>query len=394
MDKRARNILMLFGLALLAIIVIEAVRPQPINWRDSYTSKDKIPFGSYVIFEELQNWDTQKEVISITKNPFDFLKNKEYNEQSSYIFVNKSVNFDKRAYQELINYIRKGNNVFIAANFFGATLSDSLNIELDIKYDWIEEAIEPTFFHSSQESSNIKKFKKRINKTVFKSFDTTKTKALGYFKNEETPLSQINFIKIKEGDGTLFLSTLPEAFSNFYMLKGNDGYTSQLLSYLSTDTYYWDDYIKSGRKIIDSPMRFVLNQIGLKWAYYLLILGMIVFIIFRGKRQQRIIPVIPPLENSSIEFTQTIGDLYFNHKDYSNIIGKKTTYFLERVRSLFYLQTNTLDEKFIRKLAVKSGHSLEETKELITLINTLRKRNIHSEEDLIQLNKKIEAYSL
>ncbi|WP_299607878.1 DUF4350 domain-containing protein [uncultured Aquimarina sp.] len=394
MDKKSRNILILFGLAFLTIIIVEVTRPKPINWNSSYISSDKIPFGCYIAFEELKTYNGQSEVNLINKNPYDFLSNRSYEENSAYLFINSGINLDKRSYEKLIEFVRSGNKVFLAGTSFGKVFKDSLNIETNTDYQLTEEEIKPNFFSNTFKNSDSVKFKKKIYKTVFQSFDTLKTKALGYYKNDLEPLDQINFIEISEGKGKLYLNTLPEAFSNYYMLTDNAHYTAALISFLETDTFYWDDYIKSGRKVIESPMRFVLNQIPLRWAYYLLILGVLIFILFRGKREQRIIPVIKPLENTSIEFTKTIGDLYFQHKDYSNIIAQKITYFLEKIRSKFYIDTNKLDNDFIHRLAVKSNKSEDETKELIDYINSLRNRTLHNEGDVVELNKKIEEFRL
>ncbi len=391
MDKRSRNILIIFGVALLTIIIVEVTRPKPINWRSSYTAEDKIPFGSYVLFEELKD-QPNRQIESIQKNPFDFLSDSIYKPNSTYVFINSEVNFDKRSYEKLINFVRNGNSVFIAASYFGGTIKDSLNTETEVNYQFVEENITPTFFSPSLQKDSLPKYKKRIYKSVFKSFDTTNTKVLGYYKNDEEKLSQVNYIKTTIGKGNLYLHSLPEAFSNYYMLKGNQDYAAASLSFLNHNIYYWDEYLKDGRKIIDSPMRFVLNQIPLRWAYYLLIGGLLIFVITKAKREQRIIPVIEPLENTSIEFTKTIGDLYFQHKDYSNIIAKKIMYFLERIRSLYYINTNQLDNTFIEKLAVKSNHSIEETRQLIVYINNLKSKTTHSEANLIELNKRIEEF--
>ena len=109
---------------------------------------------------------------------------------------------------------------------------------------------------------------------------------------------------------------------------------------------------------------------------------------------QRIIKVIKPLENTSIEFTKTIGDLYFQHKDYGNVISKKITYFLEVVRSRFYLNTNEIDDEFVKKLALKSGNNLEKTKELIQYIKQLKGKTFHTEQDLLTLNKLMEEFNI
>ncbi|MDT8348035.1 MAG: DUF4350 domain-containing protein, partial [Flavobacteriaceae bacterium] len=121
----------------------------------------------------------------------------------------------------------------------------------------------------------------------------------------------------------------PQAYTNYYLLNGNKDYAALSFSYIQHRSLYWDNYKKAGRIVITSPMRFVLSQTSLKWAYYLTIATLLVFVIFKAKREQRIIPVLAPLENSSVAFAKTVGSLYYQHKDYSDLIQKKTNYFLE-----------------------------------------------------------------
>lgn len=380
------------------MIIAEIVRPKPINWKSSYTSIDKIPFGSYILFEELN--EVTKENLSIEKidvNPFDFLNSDRLSYPSNYLFINSAVAFDKRSYEKLITYVREGNSVFISATGFGSMFRDSLKVETETDYNLTEEEVKPAFFSSNiKTQEKIPVYKKKIYKSIFKSFDTTKTAVLGYFKNEEIdPIENVNFIKINEGDGFIYLHTLPEAFSNYYMLTDNDQYAADCLSFLENSSQlYWDEYLKDGRIEIKSPIRYVLKQPTLKWAYYLLILGVLLFFIFRGKREQRIIPIVIPLENSSIEFTKTIGDLYFQYGDYGDIISKKITYFLAQIRSKHYLKTDKLNKDFIHRLASKTGHTEEETGELINYIIRITNKGTHNENDLIELNKKIEDFTI
>jgi hypothetical protein len=117
------------------------------------------------------------------------------------------------------------------------------------------------------------------------------------------------------------------------------------------------------------------------------------FVIFRGKRTQRIIPVIHKLENATVDFTRTIGELYYQYGDFTNIIEKKIQYFLEFVRTNYYLDTNTLNPSFIDKLAAKSSNTKEDTKILVDFLVFLKSKTNHTEQELIELNKKIEHFT-
>lgn len=394
LDKRSKKILIVFGIAVLAIIISEVVRPKPINWRPSFTSVDTAPLGTYVLFEELQLLYKKGNIEKIKEDPYQFLKDSSYTNNSAYLFINDYLNFDKQQFEVLKSYAANGNTVFLSAREFGTYIEDSLKIATRQDYSFLEENIEASFFNKSIPQDSLPKFKKAVYKTVFNNIDTLQTKALGYFETENESIEELNFITVPYEKGTFIFHTLPEAFSNYYLLKGNQQYASQVLSHVTADHLYWDTYLKSGRKVVDSPMRFIFNQQPLKWAYYVLMLGLLLFIVLKGKRQQRIIKVVEPLQNTSIEFTKTIGDMYFQHKDFGNINAKKITYFLEIIRSKYYLNTASLDHDFIQKLAMKSTNSVEKTQKLIQLINQLKEKTVHTEQDSIALNKQIEDFKI
>lgn len=394
LDKRSKKVLWIFGLALLLIVVTELVRPKPMDWRSSYTSFDKIPFGGFVLFEEAPSLFKNSDIKKVDKDPYIFLKDSTYSKKSAYIFINDEISLDKRQVDEILKYAERGNTVFMSSRSVGYILRDSLKLFTSTNYTILEEELHPELFSKVLKHDTVPRFKKRVFKSTFSKIDTLQTTVLGYFETKNPRLEELNYIKVKFGQGQFLLHTIPEAFSNYYLLKENAQYAANVLSYIHADQIYWDDYIKSGRKVVTSPMRFILNQEPLTWAYYLLLGGLLIFVLFQGKREQRIVEIIEPLKNTSVEFTQTIGDLYFQHKDYSNIIAKKITYFLENLRSKYYINTNELSEDFINKLALKSGNPFEKTQELIQFIAHLKQKSVHSEADLLELNKKIEAFRL
>jgi len=197
---------------------------------------------------------------------------------------------------------------------------------------------------------------------------------------------------VKYKSGTFYLHTQPVAFTNFHLLKGNHHeYAEKVLSYIPKTDVFWCIKDQNGEVISASPMRYILSQPALKWAWYIFLIGMIIFILFNAKRKQRIVPIIKPLANTTVDFTKTIGNLYYQEGDHNNIIDKKIIYFLEKIRNEYLIDTNKLDNDFIKKLHLKSGKKLEDIQNLVYLINAYRKNNFASDEaDLIQINTAIE----
>ncbi|MCM4169938.1 DUF4350 domain-containing protein [Arenibacter sp. TNZ] len=401
MDKRSKIILGIFIVVLMGIVVTEIVRPKPLNWKPSYTSSDKIPFGCYVLFKELPNLFPEQEIKSSNESLYNVLIDRDTSKTSNYLLINDFLDLDKQEAHQLLQYVHKGNDTFIAASSFGTILSDTLNIEVETQYSIKEDTVLLRLTNNTFSKKNYS-LTRGIYNTHFTSFDTINTTILGYVSfSPETGLIDTsskektvspNFLRIKFGKGNFYLNTTPQTFTNYYMLKDNADYVANTLSYLKDKDLYWDNYKKSGRIVIDSPMRFVLNQESLRWAYYLSLTGLLIFIIFKAKREQRIIPVINPLENSSIEFAKTVGGLYYEHKDYTDLISKKINIFLEHIRSHYYLNTETINEKTATDLSAKSGKPLSEAQDIIDLIVHLKSKIHHNEQDVIALNKKLNQF--
>ena len=402
MDKPSKIALYAIGAVIVLMMIAEITKPKALNWRDSYAAADKIPLGCYVLFNELKEV-SNKTIKTSTKTAFENLKDVETNEKTVSLFINNGIDFDKQDSESLIKYVEDGNSVFISTNYMYGVLSDTLNI--NIGYDIYNFFKKPSLnsFTSTSLKHNERHFKDVIENSFFTSLDTLHAIALGTTHvnktekdpNDSIPETNINFIKIPFGknNGAFYVHTNPFAFSNYHMLNGNDAYAATVLSFLPKNQIIWDNYYKSGRKVITSPLRFVLQNPALKWAFYITLISLLLFVIFKGKRTQRIIPVVEPLKNASLDFTKTIGDLYYQHGDFTNIINNKIQYFLEQIRSKYYLNTNELSENFISKLAIKSSNKKEDTKALIDYIVYLKSKNTHTEPDLIQLNKLIETFT-
>jgi len=401
MDKRSKIILGLFIIVLLGIIGTEILRPKPINWKPSYTATDKIPFGSYILFQELQHIFPGQPVHEVNESLYNILADRDSMGTSNYLIINDFLELDQQEAKQLLKYVNRGNDVFIAATSFGRYLSDTLNLAVaslyTIKEDTLLLQLTNPIFQKKEYSLSRGSYH-----THFTSLDTLNTVVLGHISyagireiQDTVPRERKkdpNFIKVKYGKGYFFLNTSPQAFTNYYMLKGNQQYVANSLSYLKNTLTYWDNYKKAGRIIINSPMRFILNQPALAWAYYLTVIGILVFVLFKAKREQRIIPVLKPLQNSSIDFARTVGSLYYEHKDYSDLITKKCNYFMEYLRSHYYINTQEINDRTASDLAIRSGKSVSETKSLLDLLVALNSKKQHREQDVIDLDKKINQF--
>jgi hypothetical protein len=397
MDKRSKIALYIIGAVIVLMMIAEVTKPKAINWRDSYSASDKIPLGCFVLYNELNTF-TNKPILTSEESVYQYLKTIDSAQTRSMVFINNRIYFDAEESEALLDFVNKGNTVFLSSSYFYGNVMDTLNIAVERQGSNLFKATSAHQFTSPQLKNYNRKFKDVIENSHFVSVDTLNTTILGTVTtpNENgKDVTNPNLIKVTYGNsnGQFILHTNPFAFTNYHMLKGNEDYAAAVLSFLPKQQIIWDNNYKSGRRVITSPLRYILQNAALKWAFYLSMFGLILFVIFRGKRTQRIIPVINKLENATLDFTQTIGELYYQHGDFTNIIEKKIQYFLEFVRTNYYLNTANLGPVFVEKLAIKSGNSKEDTKVLVEYIIYLKSKNNHTETELIELNKKIEQFT-
>jgi len=67
-------------------------------------------------------------------------------------------------------------------------------------------------------------------------------------------------------------------------------------------------------------------------------------------------------------------------------------YFLEYIRRNYFLDTQILDDKFVKNLSLKANKKQEDIKILVNKIAYLRAKTNCTEQDLLDLNKLIEDF--
>ncbi|MEO7452988.1 MAG: DUF4350 domain-containing protein [Chitinophagaceae bacterium] len=365
-------------------------RPQPVDWTVNLSKDKKTPYGTYILYHHLKDL-FPRAAVSAYRQPVYNQVNNATDSNTAYLMIEPAMDFGKGDLDELLNYVVIGNYAFISAENFSKPLMDTLKFNTNRRFDL-----------SPKDSATVNFTNPALHARV--NYGFTPLTIDGYLKKLDTSTSvvlgnnnrkDINFIKIPYGDGAFFIHTAPLCFSNSFMLTaGNAAYTATALSYLPKNIkkIYWDEYYKLGPEGSDNPLRFILSNPWLRWAFRLSVLTIVLFILFEMKRKQRIIPIIAPPRNSTLDFVQTVGSVYFNQHDNKNIALKKINYFMEFVRSGFYLSTSQLNDEFTQLLAKKTGVSENETRDLVNLIYEINDSPQITDQALLQLSNQIDSF--
>ncbi|MFY0713179.1 DUF4350 domain-containing protein [Seonamhaeicola sp. NFXS20] len=395
MNKTLKIYIGLLILLFVVVIIIDFSKPKPINWTPTYNELHKRPYGTFILYDQLENLFPNSEIKNIKVTPYEYFdgfyswEDSLYNTSGTYMLIDNYAEVDDVSAQEILDYASHGNDIFISSNYPPSKILDSLSIDIKNQYNFKGKA-ELSFTNPILKKDSIT-IEKGLSNYYFAELDSSRTTVLGYQKFDT--INRINYIKIQHGLGNLFLHLQPIVFTNYHLLKkDNKKYASAVLSYLNDETIHFDSPNKVDANLSRSPLRFILSKPALRNAWWLALATLVLFMIFNAKRRQRIVKIIKPLENSTVAFTKTIGNLYYETKDHNTIIEKKITYFLEYLRRTFFVDTELLDDKFVKNLSLKANKNKKDIQLLITLILNLKAKSNCTEADLLKLNKAIEDF--
>ena len=374
---------------LVLYTVIEANKPKPVDWSVTLSKNDKIPYGGFVFFQQLQDLFPNVAIHTCSTPLYEQINNS-YKKNTAYLLISSTFAPSQSDVVEMKNYVEKGNYIFASADQFQRAFLNAFKLETGTRFSLLtKDSTSINFVNPALRSSKDYTFYRATIDAYFTKTDTAKSIILGA-NNHRQP----DFIKVPYGKGAFFIHSNPVCFSNYFLLHGNNAsYASKALSYIPANVteVFWDEYYKARRQGASTPFRFLLSNEYLRWAFRLALIGLLLYVLFEMKRRQRIIPVIKPLRNSTLDFIKTISALYFNEGNNNDIANKKVTYFLEFVRTRFNLSTHEMGEPFIEQLSRKSGVEKEYVAGLINMLTKLPWQNV-SDRLLVVLNNKIDNF--
>ena len=369
----------------------------------SYSKRSKKPFGSYASYKMLEEKYKEEEISVLNNSFYNNWIAKLGGKKGLYVIISKNVLLSEKDINAMLDYVNNGNHLFIAAEYIDESLTDTLGIQVQSysmkslfqnQLGMIPPLRNTTVAlkDSVQFGSNRYGYFYFPFDASFIKSDSIGAKTLGLNDNNEP-----NYISFVYGKGRFFFHLNPETFSNYFVLKNNNKeYLEKILSYTSVDrtVIYWDDYYRLGLSPTDNFSSFALflKYPMLRWALILAMALMLFYIAFGSKRKQRPLPVLQQNNNDSVTFVETIGRLYLQKKDNHNIAAKMITYFMEHIRSHYYLNTSQLNAEFFTSLSRKSAVDEVQVRNFFQTIANLQEATSISDEQLLDLNNQIQLF--
>ncbi len=386
MNRRVATYTIL-GLLLIAVVVwLVQQNNRRFSWRETYRIESKEPYGCFAIYQLLQDYTPAKSVQPLTDSvagqlPLDMLEG-----PANYVFIGEGMYMRTEDLDDLLAFVGTGHSAFISCKVLPYDLMfhlyynecayepwDDIRVKADtsISLNFAHPAIaaerdyEYTFINAHEATATYWPY---IGKEYFCDLEEGLV-PIGFMED-----SLINFAKVPYGEGTFYLHTTPQVFTNFFVVNpAGREYASRALSHLNPGPIYWDKYsgvpdemarrnndiarnVEPERRLYsESPLQFILEQPPLAWAWYLLVVLALIYMLFRTRRRQRVIPIVDPNRNTSLQFLQTIGWLYYQKSSHQQVAVQAIKLWRTHVWDRYGLQWRHDDEQCRQQLIARSG---------------------------------------
>lgn len=435
--KSSRNFLFAMLVLFVLFCLLQVNLPKKFVWSPTFSHVDKQPFGCFVFDSVLTQ--SLPNGYHVTKKTFFQLDQEHAKEKISVLMVVDQQDLKQLDVKYLCNIARRGGKVMVVASssFDDGRNADTVVVD-ELERTFKVRIEDGTYFslrgilsglkvHDNDMYDTIywnnretmyaaqpyKMFYNMVGGTLFVD-SVPKVKRLAYtlstagydykhdslyvgdftgfdtIVDEKERIERIDTFAIKKvptavsvpyGKGEVIFVSSPLLFTNYGMLEGNTSvYIFRLMSYLADlPVYRTEAYVKTDAMLVaeQSPFREFIKRPPLRWALYLALLGVVLFMIFTARRRQRVIPIMSKPANRSLEFIQLIGTLYYQRKDHVDLVRKKFKLFAEELRKTAGVDisdVNTDDREYLL-LAEKTGMNSDRLKKVIRQIRLV----LHSE---------------
>ncbi|GAB3576292.1 DUF4350 domain-containing protein [Hymenobacter daeguensis] len=418
--------LYVLGLVLLfgVYVLVESHRPKPLDWTPTYINTDKIPYGTYALFDQLPHLLGTDSVEVVRLPAYNLLtgisedetpqQSRRYpspdeltkidslplplrDEQANYLFVNNEFDNVRLDVRTLLAYARRGNNAFITAEDLNGAFLDSLGVRVERLDPPVREGVRPLLLPDSVElrfaNPALAAVRCQLPGKVARHRFVLKPGHAGHTLATDAKGRAV-YVEIPHGRGHFYLCSVPAAFSNIYFLRpASQQFAGAALRYLPARRTFWDEYQKQGPAGEQSLLRVLVAHEALRVAYFVTLAGAVLFMFMGARRRQRIIPTLNPLPNTTLLFTRTVAGLYSQGSSHALIAEKKVGLFIDYLRTRFQeVSPDFGDEAFRERLSQKSGLARPRVDELLRLVNHARTAPRMTDQQLLQLSRALSDF--
>lgn len=380
--KINRSFLIFLLFFLLLVLSLEYHLPRQFVWVPTFSHTDKQPLGC-ALFDSLLSVSLPQD-YALTRETFYQLE-KDSASRRGVLVVAGLLEGSKADVDALLRMAERGDKVMLVSTNFPQLLEDTLHFYCTYSHftsvafqeylvhnyfrrdtlRWMEDDCYAS--HSYQVYPPFLVSCLRSKDSLSCGKDSLQMRPLAV----KTSTGDVLAMACPWGKGEIILVSTPLLFTNYGVTDGNTvHYLFRLLSQMGDlPIVRSEGYTRDTAQKQLSPFRYLLSHPPLRWALYLSMLTIVLFMCFTARRRQRAIPVVEAPKNRSLEFIELIGTLYFQRGNRADLVRKKYQFLTEELRREMYVDVEQLEAgmngegrktEVMEKIACRTGWSVDE----------------------------------
>ena len=378
---------------LLLMFAIEYRLPKQFVWKPTFGHYDEQPFGC-ALFDSLLAVSLPSG-YSLSKKTLYQLEQEDTAVHRGFLIIAQGLEFSELDIHALLKMADRGDKIMLVSNMFDDLLQDTLGFYNFSSY--FSPAILKKYATSLFKKDSIYwvgdsavyaqdiyyAYPSLCNSYFF----ITDSLPMYRLAEKRLPIEELRMFVAEQdtlsdmpsypllawscpwGKGEIVLVSTPLLFTNYGILDGNNvNYLFRILSRMrELPVIRTEAYMQETVQEQHSPFRYLLAHQPLRWALYLTMITIVLFMVFTAKRKQRAIPIIHEPENGTLEFTKLIGTLYYQQKDHADLVRKKFLYFSETLRREIQVDIEVVadDDRSFNRISQKTGMNVAAVRKLI-----------------------------
>lgn len=380
--KINRSFLVFLLFFLLLVLSLEYHLPRQFVWVPTFSHTDKQPLGC-ALFDSLLSVSLPQG-YALTRETFYQLE-KDSASRRGVLVVAGLLEGSKADVDALLRMAERGDKVMLVSTNFPQLLEDTLHFYCTYSH-FTSVAFQEYLVHNYFRRDTLRWIKNdcyashpyqvyppfldsclRSKDSLSCGKDSLQMRPLAV----KTSTGDVLAMACPWGKGEIILVSTPLLFTNYGVTDGNTvHYLFRLLSQMGDlPIVRSEGYTRDTAQKQLSPFRYLLSHPPLRWALYLSMLTIVLFMCFTARRRQRAIPVVQAPKNRSLEFIELIGTLYFQRGNRADLVRKKYQFLTEELRREMYVDVEQLEAgmngegrktEVMEKIACRTGWSVDE----------------------------------
>lgn len=328
----------------LILFLIWAGGKRSYKWAPTFATNDDEPFGCELFDKMVSQSMGTRYVASRRVVPLRDLVKEEHDKSQGWLFVDYTMRLTAHETSLLLQLARRGDCVMVSSIEFGQYLCDSLNFNTlgGRRAASLEHAMSVNYYRepiawtdsSKGYAQNLYETHKVLHEVTIEHADSLPGVVLA--RNTHFADGEPVALSFRVGKGEIIVVSTPLMLTNYGMLNGNGSeYIFRLLSRFGqrpVQRVLLKTQSRTREEDAFAMLDYFESQPPLWWAWCLTILLALLFMLTNARRRQRVIPIVTPPQNHSLEFVRLIGTLYAQQGNHIDLVEKKFHYTAERLR--------------------------------------------------------------